>query len=181
MHKPGPLCIHERNGESKGRCGRLAGNVARLFHLNQKGVTLLELLLSLVVLGMMLPVLAGLMISLTETWSRETERLEARQQAEIIVRRIEAEVREGKGFAMISKGVSYTNQQGHLIRYTLGTGGLLLRDDNGQGGAVIGADVIACKFTTQANGSLLRMQLSTAVGQAETDLDQQWVGRDSLP
>jgi prepilin-type N-terminal cleavage/methylation domain-containing protein len=153
----------------------------RLYIPDQRGVTLLELLMSLSVLGLLLPVVAGLLVTVTESWTAEVDRLEAREQAEAIVRRVETDVREGRSFFVQTNGVMFTDPQGHLIRYQLSQGGLLLRDDNGQGAGVVGARVVSCRFTTEANGSLLRMQLTVGAGKAQTDINRVWVGRGNLP
>jgi prepilin-type N-terminal cleavage/methylation domain-containing protein len=158
MYRLGRLCIHD-----------------------QRGVTLLELLLSLTVLSMLLPVLAGLLVSITQTWNGEVDRLEAREQAEAILRRVESDVRESRSISVQTNGVSFTDPLGHVIHYWLSQGGLMLRDDNGLGAGVVGARVLSCRFTTEVNGSLLRMQLTVGTGNAKTDLDQVWFGRGNPP
>lgn len=149
--------------------------------LDQRGVTLLELLLSLSVLSMLLPVLAGLLVSIEQTWTGEVDRLEAREQAEAIVRRVESDVREGTAFSVLSNGVSFTDPTGHVIHYWLSQGGLLLRDDDGLGAGVVGVRVVSCRFTTEANGALLRMDLTVGSGNVKTELNQVWFGRGIAP
>ncbi|MGB8955243.1 MAG: type II secretion system protein [Tumebacillaceae bacterium] len=150
----------------------------RHFTADERGVTLPELLISLAILGMLLPVLAGELSSVSRLWNGATDRLEARGQAASLLRNVEGELREGKSFAVTPDGgVLFTNARGRVIRYYLSTNGLLVREEESLGMTVVGAKLSRCQFRSEAGGSAVRMQAAIQIGRAQIDLDESWQGR----
>jgi prepilin-type N-terminal cleavage/methylation domain-containing protein len=144
---------------------------------SQRGVTLLELICSLAVLGMLLPVVAIGLSSCIAGWNGMTERLEAREQALMLVMRIEREVREGSDFAVTSDGLLFLNDKGMPIRYQLSSGGFLLRNEQGVGVTVIGSKLRSCMFGVESGGLLVHLRAVTQVGNAEVRVDELFGGR----
>ena len=72
----------------------------RRFIADERGVTLPELLISLSILGLLLPVVAGELSSVSRLWHGAADRLEARGQATALLRNLEGELREGRSFAV---------------------------------------------------------------------------------
>jgi prepilin-type N-terminal cleavage/methylation domain-containing protein len=147
----------------------------------ESGVTLLELAISLTILGLLLPVIAeGLSVVIGE-WNRAVDRLEARQQAMMLLQRIERDVRDGRMFTAQSDGLLFLSANDQVIRYHLSPSGQLLRDEAGVGTSVIGAKLRSIRFLPESGGALLRLRMTTAVGQAEVSVDQLLAGRVPLP
>jgi hypothetical protein len=142
-------------------------------------VTLLELLISLAIIGLLLPVVAGWFTATTSAWQGTVERLEARQQALFIVRRVETEVREGRKYTVQKDGLFFLDNRGKWIRYSLSQNGLLLREEEGMGSTVIGAQIVSCQFAVLGEGRRLRMQLVTKAGRRQVSVEQIWTGRGS--
>ena len=152
----------------------------RRFIADERGVTLPELLISLAILGLLLPVVAGELSSVSRLWHGEVDRLEARGQAASLLRNVEGELREGKSFAVTPDGgVLFTNAHGQIIRYYLSTNGLLVREEESLGMTVVGAKISHCQFRSEAGGNAVRMQATIQVGRAQIDLDESWQGRGS--
>ena len=145
---------------------------------DQRGVALLELLISLTIFGMLLPVIAGELMSVTDIWSRTTDRLEARALAVSLLREIESEVQAGRGFAVQQDGtLAFLNKRGRLVRYQFTKSGLLMRDEEGVGVMVVGAKITTCRFDSESSGTLLHLELTTKVGNSEVTLSELWTGR----
>ena len=150
----------------------------RRFIADERGVTLPELLISLSILGLLLPVVAGELSSVSRLWHGAADRLEARGQATAMLRNVEGELREGRSFAVTPEGgVLFTNARGRVVRYYLSTNGLLVREEEGIGMTVVGARLSRCQFRSEAGGSAVRMQAAIQVGRAQIDLDESWQGR----
>lgn len=140
---------------------------------DERGVTLLELVISLTVAGILLPVLAAWLIALTTQWSEVTDRIETRQRTAVLLHRMGTELREGSQFSPQLSGLAFRSGEGRLIRYQLTTGGLLLRDEEGVGSTVIGSRLSDCRFTTEQEGKLVTIHLD--------GITQTWAGRGSRP
>ena len=152
----------------------------RHFIADERGVTLPELLISLAILGLLVPVVAGELSSVSRLWHGAADRLEARGQAASLLRNVEGELREGKSFAVTRDGgVLFTNARGQVIRYYLSTNGLLVREEGSLGMTVVGAKISRCQFSSLAGGNAVRMQAAILVGRAQIDLDEWWQGRGS--
>lgn len=151
------------------------------YRLGERGVTLLELIMSLTILGLLLPVIAAGLTTSTGEWNRAVERLEARQQAMMLLQRVEREVRGGHHFAAQSNGLHFLNSNDQLIRYHVSAAGLLLRDESIIGTSVIGSKIRSCTFTPDPSGALVRLRLTIAVGRSEVTVDQLLAGREALP
>lgn len=148
---------------------------------DERGVTLMELIMSLTILGLLLPVIAaGLTVS-TGEWNRAVERLEARQQAMMLLQRVEREIRGGHHFAAQSNGLHFLNSSDQLIRYHVSSAGQLLRDESIIGTSVIGSKIRSCTFTPDPSGALVRLRLTIAVGRSEVSIDQLLAGKEALP
>ncbi|ASS74967.1 hypothetical protein CIG75_08190 [Tumebacillus algifaecis] len=141
----------------------------RRFIADERGVTLLELVLSLAVTGLLLPVFAAWMTAMIAQWQQVSERIEVRQTNAVLLHRIGAEVREGSSFLPQRNGLVFLNKAGRLIRYQLSSGGLLLRDEEGVGATVIGSHLAECRFSTDQEGRVLTVHLGA--------ISQSWVGR----
>ena len=150
----------------------------RLCIADPRGVTLLELLISLAILGLLLPVIAGELSSVTRLWHGATDRLEARAQAASLLKNVEGELREGRSFAVTADGgVLFLNPRGRVVRYYLSTNGLLIREEESVGMTVVGAKLSRCQFRSEASGNAVRMLASIQVGQAQLHLEESWRGR----
>lgn len=155
------------------RSGRLCAD-------SERGVTLLELLISLAIIGLLLPVVAGWLTAVTLSWQATVERVEAREQALTIVRRVEVEVREGRSFTVLPDGLFFIERGGKWVRYFRSSSGLLLREEEGVGAMVIGAGIVTCQFAVTADGKQLHLQLVTKAGRAQVDVQSVWTGRGNL-
>jgi hypothetical protein len=144
---------------------------------SERGVTLLELIFSLAILGMLLPVVAIALTSCISGWNGITERLEARQQALMLVMRVERELRESSDFTVTSDGLLFLNEKGKPIRYQLSSGGFLLRNEQGVGVTVIGSKLRSCLFGVESGGQLVHLRASTQAGHAGVQLDELFGGR----
>lgn len=150
-------------------------------HSDDRGVTLLELIMSLTILGLLLPVIATGLTASTGEWNRAVDRLEARQQAMMLLQRVEREIRNGHQFAAQPNGLYFLNAHDQLIRYHVSTTGLLLRDEAIVGTSVIGSKIGSCTFTPDPSGKLVRLRCTIVVGRSEVTVDQLLVGKEALP
>ncbi|PWK06286.1 prepilin-type N-terminal cleavage/methylation domain-containing protein [Tumebacillus permanentifrigoris] len=153
-------------------------NVGRLYlmrrNLNkEQGLTLLELLIALTIWALLLPVIAGGLLFTVQSYTRASERLEAREQALAVLRKVEGEVRDGHSFKVQSNGVSFLDVHDRLVQYQLTRTGLLQRVEEGVGNTVIGAKLTVCRWALDASPPLLHLQLTTQVGRATVELEEQ--------
>jgi type II secretory pathway pseudopilin PulG len=153
----------------------------RRFIADESGATLLELLMSLAVFGLLLPVIAGWLTAVTALWNQNADRLEAKQQAIFLLKRVGTEVREGSVFLPQRDGLAFLSDKGRLIRYRLSQNGYLLREEEGVGSVVIGSGIADCRFLTEAEGRLVTLHLTTHAGRAQFQISQTWAGRGSVP
>jgi hypothetical protein len=143
-------------------------------------VTMVELLMALVILGMMLPVFLGWWVAVGKAWTMGADRLEARQLAAALVRRVGQEVRAGEGFVVLPNGVAFREGQGKWVRYVLGAKGMMMREEVGAGTMVVGSGVAACRFAVESGGKLVRMEATVTVGKARVEVRQLWRGKTAL-
>ncbi|MBL0387031.1 prepilin-type N-terminal cleavage/methylation domain-containing protein [Tumebacillus sp. ITR2] len=151
---------------------------------DNQGLTLLELLLALTIWGLLLPVIAGGLLFTVQTYTREVERLEAREQALAVLRKVEGEVRAGHNFSALSDGLSFQDAHDHLIQYQLNLRtNLLQRVEQGVGSTIIGARVtrFTCTLSPNASYPTLALQLRTQAGRTSLDISEVLIGRGSLP
>lgn len=163
MFNNGPRCVGKRN-----------------LH-NEQGLTLLELLIALTVWALLLPVIAGGLLFTVQSYTRATERLEAREQALVVLRKMEGEVRGGHNFLVLSNGVSFLDIQNRRIQYQLASSGLLQRVEEGVGNTVIGAKLTACRWKLDSDAPLVHVQLTTKVGRAMIEIDEQLAIQQVVP
>lgn len=148
---------------------------------DERGVTLLELILSLTILGLLLPVIAAGMTHATGEWNRAVDRLEARQQATMLLQRVEREIRGGRRFVAEPNVLYFLNEKDQLIRYQISSTGLLLRDEAVVGTSIIGSKIRSLTFTPDPSGKLVRLRLTIVVGRFDVTVDQLLAGREALP
>ena len=144
---------------------------------DERGVTLLELVIAQAIVGLLLPVIAAGLVLVTQKWHLATERIEAREQVVTLVRRVEAEVQAGRNFAADKDSLLFQDASGRWIRYVVTSGGMVMREELGIGSMVIGAKVSACRFEVEDNGRLVRMRVTAQVGKATSEADGTWYGR----
>ncbi|MFD2168967.1 PulJ/GspJ family protein [Tumebacillus lipolyticus] len=143
----------------------------RRYIFDQRGTTLLELVIALSVAGMLLPLIAAWLIALTAQWQQMAERMETRQQTTIALHRIGADVRSGGDFLQLSNGLALHDGEGRTIRYQLSSAGNLLREEVGGGSTVLATAITICRFDLEQGGRILSITLD--------DVRQTWWGRRS--
>ncbi|KEO82659.1 PilW family protein [Tumebacillus flagellatus] len=174
MSKPSPRCI----------CNKILHD--------RSGHTLLELLIALSIWALLLPVIAGGLLFTVQSYTRSVDRLEAREQALGVLRKVESEIRAGHGFTVQSEGVSFLDERNTLIQYRFSARtGLLQRIESGAGSSVIGAKLTDFQgrlvTLAPADGDsrpppdVLSLHIRTQSGRAVVDLSETLTGRSPLP
>lgn len=146
-----------------------------------RGSTLLELLIALSIWALLLPVLAGGLFFTVKSYTSACERLEAREQAVAVLRKVESEVRAGHNFKLQTGGMSFQDSQNRSIQYLLTRTGSLQRIEEGVSSMVIGAKIATMRWSLDATGVLIRLELSIQVGHTRFDMEELLAGRGELP
>ncbi|HEU4963121.1 MAG TPA: prepilin-type N-terminal cleavage/methylation domain-containing protein [Bacilli bacterium] len=170
MSKSGPLLFVER---IRSRLGISS---------DQTGFTLLELLLSLTILGLLLPVLAGWFTTLIRQWHTTSHRVEVRQQALVLLQRLETELHDAHSFTLQSNGLTFLNSQNQLIYYHhIPTSQLLLREVSTGGTSVLSGQVSQCQMALVNEGRTVQLHLTIRSERDSFTFDPIITGREALP
>jgi len=136
------------------RCGRR-------FIADEQGHLLLEAVISQGIYALLLPVVTAGLFAVTHQWTRTVEQLETRQQAHMLLQRLQTEVRVGRQFVALTDGVAFLDPQDRLIRYQRAATGLVLRDEQGVGTSVVGSGVTHLQATPDSFGRALTVTFTT--------------------
>ncbi|BCJ85997.1 PulJ/GspJ family protein [Effusibacillus dendaii] len=130
----------------------LANQSSRSGNSDQRGMTLVEILIGMFVLSVVLLVITGWMGVWQKTASAIGSGVQTRLQAETAVRLIEEDFRRAERVIESGDELVFVDLRQDQIRYRLSNNGNLLRSVNNKGSSVIAAGVN--KWRTEQIGSL---------------------------
>lgn len=118
---------------------------------NEKGLTLIELIITMLIISLLLGSIYGILEGALKVWLQGSERIDIQQNARIAINTLETEIRRADR-VNLNSGATTLNLtiNGQLIRYYL-SGTQLLRSVSGEGNNPVAYNINQLKFTYYPN------------------------------